>query len=270
MFLIVTMSLFPSQIQIWSMHTCILLQEPMGSLLLLLVRLLPLLAHLTQTTSPRPHRATRCDQLFRFYLQDNSPWKYSRTMITLNVVAVLCRTWSLRPRPCPPCPRLPPQTVWVTWATSRTVCRAWFPHCRDRTLTCPPNNPTCPASSPCINRSAIMLTSLQASGEPLCFFTCFNILLHFCFLLGAPSWWPSATAAAPATAAGSSGSSWQRRGTAHLLRLIAAIPQAPDTLHPLPSSVLALTLSGLWRSPPETHKHTHTHLPPSCCDVVAM
>lgn len=187
-------------------------------------------------------------------------------MITLNVVAVLCRTWSLRPRLCPPCPRLPPQTVWVTWATSRTVCRAWFPHCRDRTLTCPPNNPTCQASSPCINRSAIMLTSLQTSYEPLCFFTCFNILILFCFLLGAPSWWPSATAAAPATAAGSSGSTWQRRGTAHLLRLIATIPQAPDTLHPLPSSVLALTLSGLWGSPPETHT------PPSfllwCCGNV--
>lgn len=62
--------------------------------------------------------------------------------------------WSLRLRVCPPCPRLPPLMVWVTWATSHTACRTWFQHCQDRTPICPPNSPTCQASSPCINRSA--------------------------------------------------------------------------------------------------------------------
>lgn len=79
---------------------------------------------------------------------------YVKTIITLHDVAILCRTWSLRPRLCLPCPRRPLLTVWVTWATSHTACRTWFRHCQDKTQICPPSSPTCQASSRCTNRSA--------------------------------------------------------------------------------------------------------------------
>lgn len=88
----------------------------------------------------------------------------------------------------------------------------------------------------------------------------FSNILLYSSVLGAPSWWSPATAAASATAAGSSGSSGQRRGTAHLLRLIATTPRG-RTHDALSHHHTRPTLSGLWRSPPETH--THTRAPPS-------
>lgn len=181
-------------------------------------------------------------------------------MITLNVVAVLCRTWSLRPRLCPPCPRLPPQTVWATWATSRTVCRTWFPHCRDRTLTCPPNNPTCPASSPCINRSAIMLTSLQTSYKPLCFFfspaliSCVTFFLARCPLLVAPR------------------NSSHPSNSSRFLRLLLAAQRHSSSLstdshhttgswHTTSSTLFCTCPHSLWTlRKPSRNTHTHTSL----------
>lgn len=66
------------------------------------------------------------------------------------------RTWSLRPSQCPPFPRPSPPMEWGTWATSHIICRIWFQRCQARTLTWPPNSPTCRANSPYTNRSVFL------------------------------------------------------------------------------------------------------------------
>lgn len=71
----------------------------------------------------------------------------------ITFASVLRRMWSLRPRVCLQCHRLPPLMVWLTWATSHTACKTWYQHCQDRTTICLPNSRTCQASSPCTSRS---------------------------------------------------------------------------------------------------------------------
>lgn len=137
------------QIQIWSMRTCIRRQATMDRLLLLLLlRVLPMLVHHTPTTNPHPRRVIRSDLTAQYFDQfidsickDKFPFD---------------RTWSRRPSQCPQCPRLSLLMAWATWATNHTACRIWFQHCQDRTLICPPNSPTCQASSPYTNRSVCL------------------------------------------------------------------------------------------------------------------